>query len=101
MRELNREAFEGVLNQSFQVGPFVGPDGARVPFELQLVEVLRQDPNGHPESYVVRFRGPPSPVLAQGTYPFTHAELGTHPVFVVTTGRDARGADYEAVFNQG
>ncbi|MDQ3262850.1 MAG: hypothetical protein M3Y59_04200 [Myxococcota bacterium] len=101
MSELPSQArFQGALNQPFEVGPFTAPDGTPLPFQVQLVEVRQLVPGG-PESFALRFRGPATPMLQQGTYPFTHAELGTLALFVVPVAKDATGADYEAVFNRG
>ncbi len=101
MSELpSQERFRGALNQPFQVGPFTAPDGTPLPFQVQLEEVRQQVPGG-PESFALRFRGPASPLLEQGTYPFTHPQLGTLALFVVPVARDAAGVDYEAIFNRG
>ena len=77
MSELpSQERFLGALNQPFEVGPFTAPDGTRIPFQVQLVEVRQLVPGG-PESFALRFRGPATPMLQQGTYPFTQPEDAT------------------------
>ena len=44
------------------------------------------------------FRGPTSPLLPQGTYLLTHAELGELALFLVPIGSDSDGIRYEAAF---
>lgn len=100
MSELpSRAAFEGAVNASFAVGPFVMPDGTTAPVELVLARVNGLGQN--PESFELVFRGPLSPALAQGLYPFDHPKLGRHELFIVPIARDAQGVEYEAVFNRG
>ena len=44
------------------------------------------------------FRGPSTPLLAQGTYRLVHAELGELALFLVPIGPDDAGPRYEAAF---
>ncbi len=48
--------------------------------------------------FSVVFRGPPTPVLPQGSYPMTHDGLGELALFIVPIGPDTEGMRYEAVF---
>jgi hypothetical protein len=48
--------------------------------------------------FSVVFRGLMAPVLPQGTYHFTHAELGELDLFLVPIGPDSEGMRYEAAF---
>jgi hypothetical protein len=50
------------------------------------------------QPFSLTFSGPPDRILAQGTFRFTHSELGALEIFVVPVGRDENGATYEAVF---
>lgn len=45
------------------------------------------------------FRGPEQPMLPQATYTLEHAVLGALAIFLVPIGRDATGAQYQAIFN--
>jgi hypothetical protein len=44
------------------------------------------------------FRGPAAPALPQATYGLSHAELGELELFLVPSGADADGVQYEAAF---
>jgi hypothetical protein len=69
--------------------------------EATLVEVRQLE--GHDESirrpFVLLFRGPREPVLPQRTYEITHAQVGTHEIFIVPVESNDAGTLYEAVFN--
>lgn len=45
------------------------------------------------------FTGPLTPTLTQATYTLEHAVLGSLAIFLVPIARDARGMQYQAIFN--
>jgi hypothetical protein len=55
---------------------------------------------GDENSFVVVFRGPRSPKLAQGTYWVESSTLGTFPLFLVPGLPYASGTAYTATFNR-
>ena len=76
------------------------------PIELELVEVddlrnpkrslpshVRQDP------FQLKLRGPIEPLLPQGTYTFSHRELGDVLLFLVPMGPEDGGHWYNVVVN--
>jgi hypothetical protein len=67
--------------------------------ELELVEVSDGSAGQH-VNFSLLFRGPVQPVLAQRIYPVEHDSLGRFDLFIVPVKRDARGLQYEAVFNR-
>jgi hypothetical protein len=63
---------------------------------LRLYEVsARPAPAGY-EQFSALFRGPGTPMLAQGTYRVVHPEFGELPLFIVPIAREADGVVYEA-----
>ena len=50
--------------------------------------------------FIVLFRGPRSPRLAQGTYRVESSTLGTFPLFLVPGWTYASGTAYTATFNR-
>ena len=57
---------------------------------------------GKGESFSLLFRGSANPPLKQGTYRFTHPNLGAFLLFLVPVGQPLPdgSAHYEAVFNR-
>jgi hypothetical protein len=53
---------------------------------------------GGREPFSVIFRGPPEPILPQGTHRIEHDALGAAEIFLVPLAPDAAGARYQAVF---
>jgi hypothetical protein len=77
----------------------------RPPVSLELIEATEGSEPGGPRpegqarmQFSVVFRGVMAPVLPQGTYHFTHAELGELDLFLVPIGPDSEGMRYEAAF---
>lgn len=92
--EFTLETFAPVVGDVFEVD--AGEAGA---LELKLVEAIAApDPNAPREPFILTFKGPVEPVLAQQIVPLRHGSLGTLEIFVVPVGRNADGAVYEAVF---
>ena len=50
------------------------------------------------QPYSLEFRGPPQPLLAQGTYRLCHAAMGDLEIFLVPIGRSETAVGYEAIF---
>lgn len=84
---------------SAQVGtPFTL--AASIPLTFDLTDATALDPHAPRDSqFSLILRGPLQPALEQGTYTFTHAQLGELTIFIVPIGRDAAGMSYQAVFN--
>jgi hypothetical protein len=55
---------------------------------------------GDENSFIVLFRGPRSPELAQGTYRVESSALGAFPLFLVPGSPSASGTTYTATFNR-
>jgi hypothetical protein len=88
---VNAEDFAPHVDTPFAVGEL----------ETTLVEVRQldvQDPEFR-QPFTLSFRGPREPILPQGTYELSHAELGTLEIFIVPVASNEAGTTYEAVFN--
>lgn len=75
------------------------PDPAGEAIEWQVVEALERSSTPKMRQFTVTFRGPPSPVHAQGTYLFRHPLLGEYAFFITSVRASATGVDYEACFS--
>lgn len=80
----------------------VGDDPA-LPMELaettESTEPGGLGPDGQERlQFSLVFRGPVTPILQQGTYRLSHAELGGLELFLVPLAPDAAGPLYEAAF---
>lgn len=89
---MSRKSFEGALDTAFEIRPSEG-GGEAIAVRLVEVKTLRAPP-GY-EQFSALFVGPQSPVLAQGTYRFTNAQLGELDLFMVPVGRALAGVEYE------
>lgn len=96
---LTFEHFAGRIGERFDAA---GEDSN---VQLELVEATEGcQPGGRgPEGqerlqFSLVFRGPATEVLAQGTYPLSHAELGELMLFLVPIAQDTDGMRYEAAF---
>lgn len=73
------------------------------PFELELTEVKSYNPKGSEvtgmERFSLYFNGPGEIMLKQGTFTLDHPEMGELMLFIVPIAQDARGIQYEVVFN--
>jgi hypothetical protein len=94
--------FQAVAGSPFRVS--VGPS---LTLELRLVEVvdLGQRPGERPSQrpsqrppFVLRFQGPPEPVLEQVVHRLEHTEMGDLDIFLGPVSNDAEVTMYEAVF---
>ena len=76
------------------------------PLEVTLVDVsgLGEGGGSRPDSdrrepFSMVFRGPKAPCLPQKIYKMEHDALGSFGVFIVPVGCDAKGTQYEVIFN--
>lgn len=97
---LTAEDFDGRIGEHFDAAA-----GDGVPIALELVEVeTSSEPGGRgPDGqerlqFSLLFRGPATPVLAQGTYQIEHVDFEDLALFLVPLGPDAEGPRYEASF---
>ena len=90
------ELFERAVGSHFAVR--IG-DGETLPIRLDEVVVEAAVRTGSRQPFVLRFSGPPSPVLAPLTHHLTHSGLGELELFLgpVHSGA-ADHVVYEAVF---
>jgi hypothetical protein len=83
---------------------FVLRPGSAKPVELMLVSAVRGSDisthKGKTENFSLIFRGPDNRPLPQQMYVFEHSQLGRFDLFIVPTGRNAEGREYEAIFNR-
>jgi Domain of unknown function (DUF6916) len=97
---LQREWFEACRGYSFIVRT------SQRLFGLQLVSVddapsaQHTGTVGDDNCFIVVFRGPRSPKLAQGTYPVECDRLGAFPLFLVPGRTSAFATMYTATFNR-
>ncbi|HAV35428.1 MAG TPA: hypothetical protein DCX52_03555 [Massilia sp.] len=67
---------------------------------LDLFEALPLDSRAPDERrFSLMFQGPAQPALEQAIHTLEHPVLGTLAIFLVPVGRDARGMQYQAIFN--
>jgi len=92
---LDHEVFSKHLGTRFSIA--VDGSGS-IDAELSKVTELHLSP--HQERFSVVFRGPRDQVLSQGTYNFTHQQMGEFSLFIVPMRQDDEGMFYEAVFNR-
>jgi hypothetical protein len=95
--ELAIEHFEPLVGSRFSVA--IGPDES-LSLTLTHAGLLRQFRGGAGrQAFSLLFTGPGSSPLRQRTFEFTHAELGTHPIFIVPIQGNAETYTYEAIFS--
>jgi hypothetical protein len=99
MMEHGADSFSQHLNTKFSADV-----GSAEPVELELVNVVVRSsgPNeaAGMERFSTFFRGPLNAFLPQQTYEVSHPEMGQMLIFLVATGQDEKGYQYEAVFNR-
>jgi len=97
LETLTHHDFVPYLNQTF----IIHYDGTeQLETTLFKVEVVGKPyKTGHREPFSLRFLSPlKDRYLAQGTYPFEHAKLGTLSIFITALGPVDEGMLYEAIF---
>lgn len=92
MQQLNRQDFEPLQNQHFDV------EGAECRFELTSVKELKGGDPAKREPFSLLFRGPQQPVYAQQLFSLSHEAMGRLDVFLVPVQQDDDGVLYEAIF---
>ena len=94
--KVDQTTFAPDLGQTFEA---VFTDG-RVPLTLAEVRPLGAARPGVPRTpFALTFHGAPELRLPQHIYRLENATLGTMEIFLVPIAADARGSQYEAVFN--
>ena len=93
MREARLEEFKSREGESFAL--VVGEK--TLPFSLVAVRTL-PDSGRKGGAFVLDWQGPYEPVLPQDIYTLRHGDE-EFEIFIVPTGRDRAGTQYEAVFN--
>ncbi|HEU0134391.1 MAG TPA: hypothetical protein VFR28_06180 [Allosphingosinicella sp.] len=93
MRALTLDEFKRLEGGSFEL--VLGD--RTIPFTLATVRPL-PDSGREGGAFVLDWLGPYEPVLPQDIYAFRRADE-EYEMFIVPTGRDRAGAQYEAVFN--
>lgn len=86
--------FQAVAGTDFQVSV-----GQSRTLELRLVEVVEFGEHpGQRRPFILRFQGPPGPVLAQVVHRLEHPDMGELELFLGAVSNDADVTIYEAVF---
>jgi hypothetical protein len=97
---LRRDLFESQYGQSF----IVRTEKTAVALRLLRVDdqpgARRSGSEGNENNFVVVFRGPRAPKLAQGTYQVDSRSLGTFELFLVPEKATTPGTIYTATFNR-
>lgn len=70
----------------------------KLPLQLSAVKIARHSTPEHP-SFSLHFQGPREPALEQQTYAMQMQDGAVMDIFIVPIASDARGMQYEAVFN--
>jgi hypothetical protein len=97
---LRRDLFEGCRGQLMTVRRSPRSIGLQL-MRVEDVPTARQTGAvGDENRFIVLFRGPRSPKLAQGTYRVESSALGTFPLFLVPGWTYASGTAYTATFNR-
>lgn len=96
MDDMTYETFYALLGEKFEIAL---NDGSLV--GLNIVEVSKARGENRPDNaFSVVFRGPPEPLLGQGTYVLGSKVTGPLPLFLVPIGETEDGLEYEAVFTR-
>jgi ribosomal protein S18 acetylase RimI-like enzyme len=93
--EFTLEMFSDKVNTIFQMH-YGGSEA--VPLELVSVTDLGSTPRQIQFSAI--FRGPESAPIHQGIYRVDHDKMGSMNLFLVPIGKDAKGVEYQAIFNR-
>jgi hypothetical protein len=90
------DVFQPCLNQAFDLPTTNG----RITLTLTEVRPLGTSrPGASRQPFALTFRGAPTLRLPQQIRRLEHATLGAMDIFLVQTGANATGSDFEAVFN--
>ena len=89
--------FAELVRTRFQAG---AGDGPATPLELLAVTENSSAAGPGRECFSLLFQGPADCPLAQGTYRFSHEQLGRFDLFIVPVGAERSARQYEAVVNR-
>lgn len=102
LEQLTFESFAGLLKSRLRVWIEGQP-----PLELELSDITprRIPPTGGTnsqtlENFSLIFRGPTDRLLPQQIYWFESPSIGRFELFIVPSGRDSNGIQYQATFNR-
>ena len=95
LASMNHATFAPHVNSKFQV---TNDEGATV--DVEMVETFELTDIPTQERFSLIFRSGLERILAQGTYQFSHPELGELELFIVPIRQDAESRYYEAAFNR-
>lgn len=95
MAELTHEEFSKHLNTTFRIRL-----NEERTLDAKLIEVSELLVSPRQERFSIVFLCSNEVLIAQGTAPFEHDEMGAFNLFIVPIGRDDEGTQYEAVFNR-
>ena len=96
-RELHYADFSPLIDTAFALHG-AAADAPRI--DIVLFSATENTRSPDLEQFSLLFRGPAETPVPQATYTMSHPELGEFPLFLVPVGRDARGMNYEALFNR-
>ena len=91
----SRDDFAGQSNTSFRL--FF--DEATIA-DVALIEVSELSRRPRQESFSLLFLAPPNAPALQQIFRVEHPVLGAFELFMVAVGRNEKGVEYEAIFNQ-
>ena len=95
-RTPDARGFKTLVGETFR---FQGADGRGL-VDLVLADYLEGPPQSRTTQFTLSFAAPGGESLKEGTYTVDNPRTGTFDVFIVPTGRDAKGqALYRADFN--
>ena len=94
LSEFRQATFDTFVNSEFRIME----NGEQV-LALRLAEIVQVVRTATQETFSLMFRGPSQPFVPQGIRRLKHDELGEMDVFLVPTGQDKDGFEYEAAFN--
>ncbi|MCU1256375.1 MAG: hypothetical protein JWM83_2674 [Candidatus Angelobacter sp.] len=89
----------GIFSQQLRTQFRLLREGAE-PIPLELIEVKESDPSPKIELFMLHFRGPSEPRMAQHIHRLEHDKLGAFDIFLTAIGADEQGITYESVFHR-
>jgi hypothetical protein len=89
----------GIFSQQLRTQFRLLREGAE-PIPLELIEVKESDPSPKIELFMLQFRGPSEPRMAQHIHRLEHDKLGAFDIFLTAIGADEQGITYESVFHR-
>jgi hypothetical protein len=96
LENLSLATFTELLQSDFRIRT----SGDQPAVAVKLVQADDRGSTPHQEQFAILFHGPLELALRQGLYQMEQEQLGSFDLFIVPVGRDARGYQYEAIFNR-